>query len=75
MMQDQKCCNNNIRAEDEQVTTARAKLHEDEEQDTGVRPYDIYLAYLLDNVSFIVEIGFGWIGVGWGVLVCVRWMK
>ena len=37
-MQDQKDCNkNNIRAEDEQITTARTKQLEGEEGDTGIR--------------------------------------
>ena len=36
-MQDQKGFNkNNIRAEEEQITAARAKQHEDEEGDTGI---------------------------------------
>ena len=39
MMQDQKGCKkNNIRSEEEQITAARAKQHEDEEKDTGIRP-------------------------------------
>ena len=37
-MQDQKGCKNNIRAEEEQITAARTKQHEDEEEDTGIRP-------------------------------------
>ena len=37
MVQDQKGCKNNIRAEEEQITAARAEQHEDEE-DTGIRP-------------------------------------
>ena len=41
MMQDQKGCNKNtIRAEEEQITAARAtraKQHENEEEDTGIR--------------------------------------
>ena len=39
MQEDQKGYkNNNIRAEEEQITAARAKQHEDEEEDTGIRP-------------------------------------
>ena len=39
MMQDQKGCKkNNIRAEEEQITAARAKQHEGEEEDAGMRP-------------------------------------
>ena len=38
MQEDQKGCKNNIRAEEEQITVARAKQHEDEEEDTGIRP-------------------------------------
>ena len=38
MVQDQKGCKNNIRAEEEQITAARAKQHGDEEEDTGIRP-------------------------------------
>ena len=38
-MQDQKDCKKNIiRAEEEQITAARTKQHEDEEEDTGIRP-------------------------------------
>ena len=38
-MQDQKDCKKNIiRAEEEQITAARTKQHEDEEEDTGKRP-------------------------------------
>ena len=37
VMQDQKDCKN-IRAEEEQITAARAKPHEDEEENTGIRP-------------------------------------
>ena len=38
-MQDQKGCKkNNMRADEEQITAARAKQHEDEEKDTGIRP-------------------------------------
>ena len=29
---------NNIRAEEKQITAARAKQHEGEEEDTGIRP-------------------------------------
>ena len=29
---------NNIRAEEEQKTAARTKQHEDEEEETGIRP-------------------------------------
>ena len=36
-MQDQKGCKN-VRAEEEQITAPRAKQHEDEEGDTGIRP-------------------------------------
>ena len=35
MQEDQKGCKNNIRAEEEQITAARAKQHEDEEEVTG----------------------------------------
>ena len=40
MKEDQKVCKkNNRRAEGEQITAARAKQHEDEEEDTGtIRP-------------------------------------
>ena len=39
MQEDQKGRkNNNIRAEGEQTTAARTKPHEDEEEDTGIRP-------------------------------------
>ena len=39
MQEDQKGCNkNNIRADEEQITAARTKQHEDEEEDTGMRP-------------------------------------
>ena len=39
VMQDQKGCKkNNMRADEEQITAARAKQHEDEEKDTGIRP-------------------------------------
>ena len=39
MMQDQKGCKkNNVRAEEEQTTAARAKQHGDEEKDIGIRP-------------------------------------
>ena len=39
MKEDQKGCKkNNIRAEEEHITAARAKQHEDEEEDTGTRP-------------------------------------
>ena len=39
MIQEQKGCKkNNIRAKEEQITAARAKQHEDEEEDAGVRP-------------------------------------
>ena len=38
MMQDQKGCKNNIRVEEEQTTAARTKQHEDEEEDTDIRP-------------------------------------
>ena len=40
MTQDQKGCKkNNVGAEEEQITTARTKQHEDEEGDTGIRPF------------------------------------
>ena len=39
MEEDQKGCKkNNIRAEEEQITAARAEQHNDEEEDTGIRP-------------------------------------
>ena len=39
MQEDQKGRKkDNIRAEEEQITVARAKQHEDEEEDTGIRP-------------------------------------
>ena len=39
MKDDQKGCKkNNIRAEEEQTTAARAKQHGDEKDDAGVRP-------------------------------------
>ena len=38
MQGDQKGCKNNIRAEEEQTTAARTKQHEDEAEDTGIRP-------------------------------------
>ena len=39
MQEDQKGCKmNNIRAEEEQITAARAKQHEDEKKDTGIKP-------------------------------------
>ena len=37
MQEDQKGCKK-MRAEEEQITVARAKQQEDEEQDTGMRP-------------------------------------
>ena len=38
-MQDQQGCKKNkIRPEEEQMTAARTKQHEDEEEDTGIRP-------------------------------------
>ena len=37
MQEDQKGCKN-IRAEEEQITAARTKQREDEEEDTGMRP-------------------------------------
>ena len=38
-MEDQKDCKkNDIRDESEQITAARTKQHEDEEEDTGMRP-------------------------------------
>ena len=40
--EDRKGCEENIilyvRAEEEQITAARTKQHEDEEEDTGIRP-------------------------------------
>ena len=38
MQGDQKGCKNNIRAEEEQTTAARAKQREDEKEDTGIKP-------------------------------------
>ena len=39
MQEDQKGCKkNNIRAEEEQITAARTKQHEGDEEDTGIRP-------------------------------------
>ena len=39
MQGDQKGCKkNNIRAEEEQITAARTKQHEGDEEDTGIRP-------------------------------------
>ena len=38
MQEDQKGCKKNIRAEEEQINAARTKQHEDEEEDTGIRP-------------------------------------
>ena len=39
MQEDQQgCSKNNIRDEEGQVTAARTKHHEDEEEDTGMRP-------------------------------------
>ena len=39
IQEDQKGCKkNNIRAEEEQITAARTKQREDEEEDTGIRP-------------------------------------
>ena len=39
MQEDQKGCEkNNIRAEEEHITAARAKQHEDEEEYTVIRP-------------------------------------
>ena len=39
MQEDRKGCKkDNIRAEEEQATAARAKQHEGEEEDTGTRP-------------------------------------
>ena len=37
MQEDQKGCKKNIRAEQERITAARTKQHEDEE-DIGIRP-------------------------------------
>ena len=36
--ENQKGCKKNIRAEEEQITAARPKQHEDKEEDTGIRP-------------------------------------
>ena len=39
IQEDQKGCKkNNMRAEEEQLTAARTKQHEDKEEDTGIRP-------------------------------------
>ena len=39
VQEDQKGCKKqNIRAEEEQKTAARTKQHEDEKEDTGIRP-------------------------------------
>ena len=39
MQENQKGCKkNNIRAEEEPITTARAKQHQDEDEDTDIRP-------------------------------------
>ena len=38
MQEDQKGCKKSIRAEEEQTTAAWTKQHEDEEEDTGIRP-------------------------------------
>ena len=38
MQEDQKGCKNNIRAEEDQPTAARTTQHEDDEEDTGIRP-------------------------------------
>ena len=39
MQEDQKRCKKGtIRAEEEQITAARTKQHEEEEEDTGIRP-------------------------------------
>ena len=39
MQEDQKGCKKtNVRAEEEQITAARTKQHEDKEEDTGIRP-------------------------------------
>ena len=39
IQEDQKGCKkNNIRAEEEQITAARTKQHEHEEEDTGIGP-------------------------------------
>ena len=53
-MQDQKgYMKNNIRAEEEQITAARVKQHEDEEEGTGIRlavSYTyIYNIYYIDS--------------------------
>ena len=45
IQQNLKGCKNNIRsiirAEEEQITAARAKQHEDEEEDTGIKPKEL----------------------------------
>ena len=39
MQEDQKGCKkNDIRAEEEQITAARAKQHGNDKEDTGIRP-------------------------------------
>ena len=38
MQEDQRGCKKNMRAEEGQMTAARTKQHEDEEEDTGKRP-------------------------------------
>ena len=38
IQEDQKRCKNNRRAEEEQITAAQTKQHEDKEEDTGIRP-------------------------------------
>ena len=39
MQEDQKGCKkNNIRAEEEQIIAVPTQQHEDEEEDTGIRP-------------------------------------
>ena len=38
IQEDQKRCKNNRCAEEEQITAAQTKQHEDKEEDTGIRP-------------------------------------
>ena len=38
IQEDQKGCKNKIRAEEEHVTASRTKPHENDDQDTGIRP-------------------------------------
>ena len=46
MQEDPKGCKkNNIRAEEEQITAARANQREDEEEDGGIRPKKTKVVY------------------------------